>query len=159
MLGLIISGLYFLYLAFLDGAASTEVAYLQATGFLYDWYWVTSFILVIIGGVYALFPLFVLNAVGAIIGNRVGGALLGSVIGGLGGLAAGAAVTVYIPARIVLRRAMFIGGAYLLMTAGNSSLEFGQFEIWRLGVGAALILVALVMRKAGNNSSSSSSGS
>lgn len=153
MLGLIVGGIYFLYLAFMGGAPSVETAFLQSTEFLYGWYWVVSIIRAVI-----MVGIMVMTVLGFGVGGAFGGdsafGKLGVLLGGLGGLAAAGLFAVLTTVEFVVRCAMFIGGAYLLMTAGTSGMEFADFEMWRIGVGSALIVVALILT--GGNSSSSS---
>ncbi len=151
MLGLIVSACYFLYLAFIGGDMSTEAAFLQASGLLYSWYWVVSIIFAFVLGVFALLMILGVGVAGSAGGGLAFG-VIGAAVGGVGGMTAGGLLMALSLAGFVVRCAFLIGGAYLLMTAGSADMAFADFEMWRIGVGAALIFLGIILRDSSRSS-------
>ena len=154
MFGFMLSLLYATWLVIVE-SISYEVAYLTATGFLYNWYfWWT----VILGSFVAVFALILpLIGLGAGLKNR-GGKLLGLVGMLLGGVASFLTILIF-----AIRRGLYVGGAYLLHTALTLSYVDGgkqaiaTWDTKRLTLGGILLLIALITSRASSSSSSSKS--
>lgn len=145
IMGLIISLLYAAYL-YTVSHSSFEVAYLSATNFLFWWYLVWT---IIFGSFVAIIGI-ILPLVGGAAGydRRDGaGAVVGFLLGG--------AASVFIIFLFLLRRAMYVGGSYLLSTAVALHGSAYQWDKGRLIFGGLLILVAVLTRSRSSSSSSS----
>lgn len=139
MLGIFISILIALHGVVFQGA-TFEPVFLKATMFLYNWYVITSIIMGII------LLLVVLGVIG-----------VGSAAGGLSGFLAtligGGAIGLLVAVLLVIKRGLFIFGAYLLHA--SLVLKDGIY-VWNIGyvvVGALLLLIAIILGGASRSSS------
>jgi len=147
MLGFMLSLLYAAWLTLVEDI-SYEVAYLTATGFLYNWYFWWTIIMGVVVGVFALaFPLLGLGG-GLQKGGKLG-AVLGMLLGG------GASVLLIFV--FALRRGLYMCGAYLLHAALMLNPDGGYtWDNKKVILGALLLFVALITGRASSSSSSSS---
>ena len=158
MLGLFIGAIYFVYGAYFGGAASLEAAFLQASHFLYVWYWVTCSIGAVLAVGFILLVSLGLIGAGAAAGHGAGG-LVGTLVGAGAGAALGGLATVLAVVRIVIKSALLIGGAFLMMSSGTAAMAFNQFDLLRLGIGAGMVLIGLIFFRARKSSSNGGGGS
>ncbi|MDO8622055.1 MAG: hypothetical protein Q7R80_02395 [bacterium] len=134
MFGLILALLYATWVL-VFGNAIPEVAYLKATGFLYGWYVVWTWILGVFVGLIALIMMLGGTAAGASKGGGKIGAIIGTVLGGgLSGL---------IVFLFAVRRALYVGGAYLLAHALTRASPWHWNKAYLI-LGSLLLLVAFV---------------
>ncbi len=153
MFGFMLSLLYATWLVIVE-SISYEVAYLTATGFLYNWYFWWTVIMGAFVGVFALaLPLLGLG------GGLQKGGKLGALVGMfLGGVASFLTILIF-----AIRRGLYVGGAYLLHTALTLSYVDGgkqaiaTWDTKRLTLGGILLLIALITSRASSSSSSSKS--
>jgi hypothetical protein len=158
MLGLFIGAIYFVYGAYFGGAATPEVAFLQASHFLYVWYWVTCSIGAACAVGFILLISLGLIGTGAAAGHGAGG-LVGALVGVGAGAAVGGLISVLAVVRIVFRSAFLIGGAFLMMSSGTSAMDLQEFDTLRLVIGGAMVLSGLIFFRARKSSSNSGGGS
>lgn len=125
-----------------------EMAYLSATGFLYDWYFWWTIIMGVFVGVFALaFPLLGLG----------GGLQKGGKLGALVGMFLGGGASILLIFFFALRRGLYMYGAYLLHAALMLNPDGGYtWDNKKVILGGLLLFVALITGRASSSSSSSS---
>jgi hypothetical protein len=150
MLGLTLAALYVGWQLIAYDNMSGEVAFLNAATFLYYWYCVWSIIIgVFVGGI----SLLMILGIGANFAE-LNDSCLGKVAGFFGGAAIGGGLSVLLFTFFSILCALYIVGAYLLMTAGTPDMAFADFNMVRLVVGGILLLIAIFARSMSSSSSS-----
>ncbi len=133
MIGFLISLLVAAWLAVTQNLPA-ETIFLTATSFLCKWYIITTVIMV------ALIVFVLLGIV-----------TIGTVAGGIGGFLAsligGGTITLLSMLGLMIRRAMFILGAYTLQASLTINQGVHVWNIFYLVLGGVLLLIALKPRK------------
>jgi len=137
MLGIVIAVIVAAWTVFIGGN-TMEIGFLSATGFLWVWYWIwTVVVLIIVSGI-------MLVTMGAL---TFAGAKIFGKVGGFFGFVAGGAFPILVAARVMIARALLLGGTYLLMTSGTLEMTFSQFSTSKLIFGTLLLVIGLVISK------------
>lgn len=154
MWGLVIALLVLAYQAFLLNRP-LEASLVESTGILYQWYWFWTGISL---GFSALFvALFTFG--GTAVAAMVRGNKLAALVIALGSFLVGGGLTVLGLLVTVVKVALQVGGAYLMLTAGTPSLPFAEWDMKRLVIGGIMVLVAAIVFRSSSSSSSSSRSS
>ena len=151
MVGLILAVLYVGWKVMMNNGMTPEAAFLGASTFLYYWYWTWS---IICAGVIGFLCLVITLGAGAK-ATEIGDSGLGKTVGFFGGVVVGGGVSLLLLATLVVRCALYIVGAYLLMTSGTPDIPFAEFNHTKLIVGGILLLIALLIRSKSSSSSKS----
>lgn len=133
MFGFILALLYAAWVV-IFGDSAPEVAYLKATDFLYGWHVVWTWILGVFVGLIALLVMLCGAATGASEGRGIG-AVVGMVLGG--------GVSGLIVFLFAVRRALYVGGAYLLAHALTRTSPWHWNQAYLI-LGSLLLIVAFV---------------
>lgn len=133
MFGFVLALLYAAWVV-IFGDSAPEVAYLKATGFLYGWYVFWTWIL---GAFVALIALAVM------LGGAAAGASKGRGIGAVVGMVLGGGLSGLIVFLFAVRRALYVGGAYLLAHALTRASPWHWNQAYLI-LGSLLLLVAFI---------------
>lgn len=150
MLGLIIAVAVFLWYVIMSGATG-EAAYLASTGFLFNWYWITSIITLSIIGIISL----VLTFGGAAGGSGLSNSGIGKLVGGLSGGAAGGVAGLLLLAFGAVKCGLFVGGAWLLNNALADGMTFDEGNKMYMVAGGVILLIGIISQRSSSSSSSS----
>lgn len=145
MFGFILALLYAAWVV-IFGDSAPELAYLKSANFLFWWYMVWTIILGAFVGLFALV---------AMLGGAAAGASEGGKIGAAVGMVLGGGFSGLIVFFFAIRRAMYVGGAYLLSMAVTHGSPW-EWHIPHLLLGGLLLLVAFVTGRRARASSSHS---
>ncbi len=127
------------------GGHTMEAAFLSGLGFLWVWYWIWAIVTLVVIGLIML---------AVMAGTTILGAGALGWVGGFLGLAGGAAMSALAIVLVSINNALLLGGTYLLMTAGTSTMTFAEFSTNKLIFGTLLLVIGLVMSRSSSSSSS-----
>lgn len=148
MFGLILVLLYVAY-QYIVNSLAIEQVFLPATNFLFWWYLLWSIPL-------GILVLLIAGVLTTVLGFGGHGSI-GGWLGGLLGVASGGVVSLFIIVVFLFRRALYVGGAYLLNASLTPSGIGYEWDGTKLIFGGVLLFVALLTRPSSSSSSSSSS--
>ncbi len=154
MVGLVLAFVWIAIVIIFSGTR-LESAYDDATGFLFHWY---AFWNVVVG-ILVMILSFVLMSTGAASGNRFARSRLDKIVGMLGGAALGTAISGWIFFCFLLKAILYVGGAWLLMTADDGARSFAQFNTPKMVIGGIMIIVGIIWDRSKSNEGSSGSSS
>jgi hypothetical protein len=159
MLGMILA-LFYAASMYVVSHATTGVTYLQSTHFLYEWYLVWTVILAVAMFVITLVIVLGGGVVGAdgyrsgLYGRRL------NMIGMFLGVAGGGAISLLLWVVFIVKRGLYVVGAYLLSTAlvihGVAGEAIYVWDSVHLVIGGLLLLIALATSRFNYLSHSSS---
>ena len=155
MLGLVLALLYIGWKFVFGGDMTTEVSFLNASNFLYYWYWVWTIVQAVM-----ITPL-LLAAMGiSTVSGAVGASSAASkrknisgMLGGLAGFAFGSGASFLVLIFFCIYSALFIVGSYLLATAGTPDMTFGDFNVQKLIFGGIMLLIGVILKRSKSSSS------
>lgn len=122
--------------AMLIGGNTIEAAFLSASWFLWNWYWVWTLFLGAFIGLVALG----ITGTTTVAGSQVTGSKLGMIAG----MAAVGGLSLKMFPKLALQRALLLLGSYALMNAGTPETTFAEFNKTYLIVGSALLFVGYI---------------
>ena len=135
---------------YLLGDSSLEVAYFASMNFLWIWYWIVSGLLSLFVIIMVLMTLATTTVYGAASSSRRNFSKIGAFLG----LSMGAGISFFIIVSFVFSRALFLVGAYLLMTAGNPGMVFSDFNTTKLIFGTVLLVLGIALSRKSKSSNS-----
>jgi len=162
MIGLFMAVLYFVWKMFFDSDMSTEIGFLNASGFLFYWHLVWTIIFGIIIGLIALGVTGLMSLVGLGTGLAASEELApqhsgkSMLFGLIGGAIFGGSLTAKAVLGFMVKRALLLLGAYLMWTSGTAEMSFAEFDLLKLGIGAVLLLIGTIWSKKKSSSNSNS---
>src|SRR3989339_418586 len=131
---LILSALFFAFLAFIKGMAMAG-AFLLVAKVLFYWY-------CFCGGLAALF-LFFNVLISLLCGAGIGG-IKGGPLGAICGVLLGGAGSLFLCLFALVGHICRIVGAFLLMTSGTPGMEISDFSAAKLVVGSIMIILPII---------------